>query len=39
MNFRHMPELHTRYGYYVVLVVMALLCFWLYRRFKRIGWL
>ena len=39
MNFQHMPELETRYGYYAVLVVIAVLCFFLYRRFKRIGWL
>jgi magnesium transporter len=39
MNFRHMPELGTRYGYYVVMVVMAVLCFILWRRFKKIGWL
>ncbi len=39
MNFRHMPELGTRYGYYVVVVLMALFCLFLYRRFKRIGWL
>jgi len=39
MNFRHMPELGTRYGYYVVMAVMAVLCFVLWRRFKKIGWL
>jgi len=39
MNFRHMPELETRFGYWVVMAVMAVLCFTLYRRFKRIGWL
>ncbi|MFL6205256.1 MAG: magnesium and cobalt transport protein CorA [Acidimicrobiales bacterium] len=39
MNFRHMPELGTRYGYYIVMAVMAVLCFVLWRRFKRIGWL
>ena len=39
MNFEHMPELGTRYGYFVVMGVMAGLCFWLYRRFKRVGWL
>jgi magnesium transporter len=39
MNFQHMPELETRYGYYVVLVVMALACWWLYANFKRRGWL
>ncbi len=39
MNFEHMPELEWRYGYAIVLVVMAVVCFALYRRFKRIGWL
>ena len=39
MNFEHMPELETRYGYFVVLGVIALLCFWLYSRFRRNGWL
>ena len=39
MNFDHMPELRWRYSYAVVLVVTALLCWGLYRRFKRIGWL
>jgi magnesium transporter len=39
MNFDNMPELRTRHGYYVVLVVMIVVCYLLYRRFKRIGWL
>lgn len=39
MNFEHMPELTTQYGYLVVLVVTAVACALLYRRFKRIGWL
>lgn len=39
MNFEHMPELKTRYGYFVVLGVIALLCGWLYSRFRRTGWL
>ena len=39
MNFEHMPELGTRFGYYTVLVVMAVICFFLWRRFKKIGWL
>ncbi|HEY3506726.1 MAG TPA: magnesium/cobalt transporter CorA [Actinocatenispora sp.] len=39
MNFDHMPELHTAYGYYVVLGVMAVICFGLYRIFRRSGWL
>jgi len=39
MNFDHMPELHWRYGYFTVLVLIALACLALYRRFKRVGWL
>ena len=39
MNFERMPELNTEYGYYVVLGVIALICFGLYRTFKRTGWL
>jgi magnesium transporter len=39
MNFDNMPELHTRYGYFVVLAVMATACSGLYVLFKRIHWL
>lgn len=39
MNFKHMPELETRFGYWVVMAVMLVICFSLYRRFKRVGWL
>jgi magnesium transporter len=39
MNFDHMPELSWRYGYPLVLLVIALSCFLLYRGFKRSGWL
>jgi magnesium transporter len=39
MNFQHMPELETRYGYFVIMAVMIAICLVLYRRFKRIGWL
>jgi magnesium transporter len=39
MNFEHMPELETEWGYPVVLVVMATICFGLWRYFKRVGWL
>ncbi|MEZ5238707.1 MAG: magnesium/cobalt transporter CorA [Microthrixaceae bacterium] len=39
MNFDHMPELNTRYGYFVVLAVVMLACLALYRTFKRSGWL
>ena len=39
MNFEHMPELGWTFGYPLVLAVMALICFALYRYFRRIGWL
>jgi magnesium transporter len=39
MNFDHMPELHWRFGYPAVLVVILVACLLLYRRFKRVGWL
>jgi magnesium transporter len=39
MNFQHMPELGTRYGYFVVLGLMLVACVVLYRVFKRTGWL
>jgi len=39
MNFEHMPELGTRYGYFVVLGVIATLCATLFVRFKKAGWL
>jgi magnesium transporter len=39
MNFEHMPELGSRYGYPAVLAVIAVACLTLYRRFRRSGWL
>lgn len=39
MNFEHMPELESPFGYPTVLVATVLACFYLYRRFKRSGWL
>ncbi len=39
MNFAHMPELHWRFGYPLVLAVMAAACLSLYRLFKKSGWL
>jgi len=39
MNFKYMPELETRYGYFVVVAVIAAICTLLYRRFRRFGWL
>jgi magnesium transporter len=39
MNFDNMPELYWEYGYFLVIGLMLLVCLYLYRRFKRIGWL
>lgn len=39
MNFDHMPELRWELGYPGVLTLMALICFALWRYFKRVGWL
>ncbi|QOJ24979.1 MAG: magnesium/cobalt transporter CorA [Gammaproteobacteria bacterium] len=39
MNFEHMPELQWEYGYPLALMTICLACFFLYMRFKRIGWL
>jgi magnesium transporter len=39
MNFEHMPELRWRFGYPLVLLVMAAACFTLYRGFRRNRWL
>ncbi|RVU02155.1 magnesium and cobalt transport protein CorA [Novosphingobium umbonatum] len=39
MNFENMPELKTRYGYFIVLVVIATICAILYRRFKTARWI
>jgi magnesium transporter len=39
MNFRFMPELEWRYGYFVVLGGTAGLCLFMYYKFKKAGWL
>lgn len=39
MNFRHMPGVDWPLGFPVALAVMAGACFWLYRAFRRSGWL
>jgi magnesium transporter len=39
MNFDHMPELRWDYGYPVVLGVILVICAFLYRRFRKAGWL
>ena len=39
MNFKFMPELDERWGYAVLIGVVAVVCTGLYRMFKRAGWL
>jgi magnesium transporter len=39
MNFEHMPELDWRFGYFVVLGAIVLICSGLWIGFKRSGWL
>ncbi|MFL6718946.1 MAG: magnesium/cobalt transporter CorA [Burkholderiaceae bacterium] len=39
MNFEHMPELHWKYGYPTALAAMFGICLYLYRRFRKSGWL
>lgn len=39
MNFEHMPELTWTYGYPACLALIAGLCGYIYRRFKKSGWL
>ena len=39
MNFDHMPELGWTFGYPLVMAVIAVICVYLYMRFRRAGWL
>lgn len=39
MNFSNMPELHWRYGYFVVLGAIVAMCGGLFWWFKRVKWL
>ena len=39
MNFEHMPELHTKYGYPILLVVMGAAAFGMLYFFRRKKWL
>jgi magnesium transporter len=39
MNFEHMPELKWMFGYPLTLAVMAGIDIYLFRRFRRIGWI
>jgi magnesium transporter len=39
MNFQNMPETHLKYGYFIVLGAIVVICLWLYDRFRKTGWL
>lgn len=39
MNFKHMPELHWRYGYPVIMSITVAICLGIHRTLKRNGWL
>jgi hypothetical protein len=39
MNFEHMPELHSRYGYPAVLIAMGLVAGSVLLYFRHRGWL
>jgi magnesium transporter len=39
MNFDHMPELRWRYGYPLIITIIATACFTIHRGFRRNGWL
>jgi magnesium transporter len=39
MNFEHMPELKWEFGYFAVIGAIAVICLYLFARFRRTGWL
>ena len=39
MNFKYMPELHWKFGYPLALLIMASCAIYLYRHFKKTGWI
>jgi magnesium transporter len=39
MNFESIPELHFKFGYEICLLVMLTVDIFLYKRFKKAGWL
>jgi magnesium transporter len=39
MNFEYMPELKWKYGYPVALSIVAILCLYMFYRFKKSRWL
>lgn len=38
MNFQNMPELNSKYGYFVILLIMAIIAIEMFLWFKRKGW-
>jgi magnesium transporter len=38
MNFRYMPELDWRYGYFAVIGVMLVIALWMVWFFRRREW-
>jgi magnesium transporter len=39
MNFKYMPELEWKWGYPMALGIMVAVCLYLYRLFRKSGWL
>ncbi|MFS2222638.1 magnesium/cobalt transporter CorA [Pantoea sp. B65] len=39
MNFDHMPELHSQYGYPLALAGTLAACVWLWGKLRRTGWI
>lgn len=39
MNFDFMPELHWKYGYFMVIGTVFAACVYLYYKFRKVGWL
>jgi len=39
MNFKHMPELEWTFGYPLALSLMVGIDVYLFRRFRKAGWL
>jgi magnesium transporter len=39
MNFEYLPEKDWKYGYFIILGVMFVICGSLFYRFKKLGWL
>jgi magnesium transporter len=39
MNFEHMPELHGKYSYFILIGVIGVVCGGLFRYLKKVRWL